>query len=369
MSFKLLAKCPDSSARAGLLQTARGEIETPVFMPVGTRGTVKGVLPKDLEVLGAQIILGNTYHLFTRPGIEVIANAGGLHNFCGWDKPILTDSGGFQVFSLAKLRKIREDGVEFSSHIDGTRFFMGPNESMQIQKVLGSDIAMAFDDCTPYPCSFEDASKSLETTLKWERISRDYKMGDGQKVFGIVQGSVYRELRERSVKELIDMDFDSYAIGGLSVGEPEESMFECISWTAPLLPENKARYLMGSGTPAQIVRAVSLGIDMFDCVIPTRIARHGSAYLSDGTDIPIKAAKYAKDISPIDPGCLCYACSKFSRSYIRHLLNVGEMLGVILLSIHNLHCYLELMRRIRAAILEGDFANFASSFLGSKRIL
>lgn len=363
MSFEFRAKCPNTHARLGLISTPHGAIETPVFMPVGTRATVKAMTPLELENLGAEIILGNTYHLFTRPGIEIIKNAGGLHKFCGWRHPILTDSGGFQVFSLVKLRKIRAHGVEFSSHIDGTRFFIGPRESMHIQKELGSDIAMAFDDCTPYPCSFREASESLDRTLAWEKESRDFNMNPGQKVFGIVQGSLFRELREKCLDELLEMDFDGYALGGLSVGEPEELMFECISWMSPSMPSTKPRYLMGAGTPKQIVKAVSLGIDMFDCVLPTRMARHGSAYIENGKDIPVKAARYARDLSPIDPNCNCYACSNFSKSYIRHLLNVGEMLGIRLLTIHNLHHYLTLMKNIRNAIATGSFADFAKKFL------
>ncbi len=360
--FTLLKKCSGTAARLGEIKTTRGSVFTPVFMPVGTRGTVKAMTPLELEELGAQIILGNTYHLFTRPGTEIIKEGGGLHKFCGWKGPMLTDSGGFQVFSLVKLRKIREDGVEFSSHIDGTRFFIGPSESMQIQKDLGADITMAFDDCTPYPCSLEDARKSLETTLKWEKSSREYGMNPGQQLFGIMQGSVYRELREKCVNELLKLDFDGYAIGGLSVGEPESIMYECVNWTTSMLPENKARYLMGSGTPKQIVKSVSLGIDMFDCVLPTRMARHGNAYIGFGEDIPVKAARYSRDQGPVDPDCECYTCKNFTRSYIRHLLNVGEILGIRLLTIHNLHYYLNLMSKIRSSIADGTFAEFAEKF-------
>jgi queuine tRNA-ribosyltransferase len=363
MFFELKNKCSETKARSGILRTSRGDVETPVFMPVGTRATVKTVTPLELEELGAQIMLANTYHLLIRPGIDVIKNAGGLHKFCGWHKPILTDSGGFQVFSLAKIRKIRKDGVEFSSHIDGSRIFLGPKESIGLQKELGVDIIMAFDECAPYPCSYDDALKSLNITTEWEKVSRDFPIGDDQKIFGIVQGSTFRELREKSASELVSLGFDGYAIGGLSVGEPEDIMFECIRWTEPLLPKTKPRYLMGSGMPKQIVKAVAEGIDMFDCVLPTRLARHGTAFINNGEDIPVKAARYYKDTSPIDENCACYACKNFSKSYIRHLLNVGEMLGIRLLTIHNLHFYFNLMSEIRKQIQKGTFANFAANYL------
>ncbi len=362
MSFTLLKNCPDSRARRGVVSTPHGEINTPVFMPVGTRGSVKAMSPDEVEDLGAEVILGNTYHLFLKPGLDIIEGAGGLHKFSGWDRPILTDSGGFQVFSLASLRKIERDGVRFASHIDGSRFFLGPKESMHIQRVLGSDIVMAFDECTPYPCEHKDAEKSLELTTRWESVSRDQTLNPGQQLFGIVQGSMYQDLRERSAKELVALDFDGYAIGGLSVGEPEANMFECIDWVEPHLPQDKPRYLMGVGTPKQLVEAVARGIDMFDCVIPTRLARHGSAFMSDGTTLPIKAGRFSSDFSPIDSECSCYACSKFSRAYIRHLLNVGEILGIRLLTIHNLHYYINLMRSIRAAIENGTFAELRAKF-------
>ena len=353
--FTVLKKCANSSARSGVLRTSHGDIQTPVFMPVGTRGTVKAMTPAELKELGADIILGNTYHLFLKPGTEIIKEAGGLHSFAAWDRPLLTDSGGYQVFSLAKLRKIKEDGVEFVSHIDGSRFFLGPKESIKIQRELGSDIVMAFDECTPYPCSYKDAEKSLAVTTKWEAMSREQPLDSEQKMFGIVQGSVYRELREKSAKELIKLDFDGYAIGGLSVGEPEEEMLKCVEWVCPLLPEDKPHYLMGVGMPNQIVKAVARGIDMFDCVLPTRLARHGSAFVGKGETIPVKAGRYSKDFTPVDPGCTCYCCQNFTKAYIRHLLNVGEILGLRLLSIHNLHYYLNLMRNIRQAIEKGTF--------------
>ncbi len=358
--FEITAR--SGNARRGKLHTARGSVETPVFMPVGTRGTVKAMTPREVrDDLGAQIILGNTYHLFLRPGMEIMEKAGGLHAFSNWDRAILTDSGGFQVFSLAQLRKITPDGVWFSSHIDGTRFFLGPVESMRIQRILKSDICMAFDECTPFPCTLKQAEKSLETTLRWERMSFEQPRADGQLRFGIVQGSVYPELRIHSARELAGMDFDGYSIGGLSVGEPEDVMFDIIARTAPEMPEEKPRYLMGAGTPFQIVEAVARGIDMFDCVMPTRLGRHGSAFVGADT-IPVKAGRYAEDFSPMDPDCDCYACRNFTRAYIRHLFNVGEILGVRLVTWHNLHYYLNLMRRIRTAIEENRFEAFRRDF-------
>jgi queuine tRNA-ribosyltransferase len=355
MSFKVVKKSSNSSARAGVLETAHGSIETPVFMPVGTRASVKAMSPLELEELGTQIILGNTYHLLLKPGHDIIRDAGGLHGFASWKHPILTDSGGYQVFSLSKLRKMKQDGVEFVSHIDGSRFFLGPVESIKVQKSLNSDIVMAFDECTPYPCSYEDAEKSLGITTRWERMSREQPLNDGQKMFGIVQGSTYKDLRIKSAKSLMDIGFDGYAIGGLSVGEPEHEMMECVEWVAPVLPEDKPRYLMGVGLPRQIAKAVARGIDMFDCVIPTRLARHGSAFISGGETIPVKAGRFSRDYTAVDPECSCYCCKNFSKSYIRHLLNVGEILGIRLLTIHNLHYYLNLMRNIRQAIIDDCF--------------
>ena len=360
--FDLLKRDPSSRARRGVLHTRRGDIQTPVFMPVGTRGSVKAVAPKELDEMGAQIILGNTYHLFLRPGLDIIRAAGGLHQFFSYDKPILTDSGGFQVFSLATLRKITPDGVKFASHIDGSRFFLGPVESMMIQRTLDSDIVMAFDECTPYPATPEQALKSLEITTRWETMSREQPLNDGQLRFGIVQGSVYPDLREKSAKAITALDFDGYAIGGVSVGETEEEMFRAVDAAEPFLPEDKARYLMGVGTPKQIVEDVARGIDMFDCVLPTRLGRHGGAFVGKGETLSIKAGKYSKDFSPIDPECNCYACRNFSRAYIRHLMNVGEILGMQLLSIHNLHYYLNLAQQIRDAIDSGTFAEFRDAW-------
>ncbi|MEG2076259.1 MAG: tRNA guanosine(34) transglycosylase Tgt, partial [Victivallaceae bacterium] len=278
------------------------------------------------------IILGNTYRLFLRPGLDIIGQAGGLHKFMGWNHPILTDSGGFQVFSLAQLRKIEADGVRFASHLDGSRFFLGPKESMHIQRVLGSDIVMAFDECTPYPATYEQALNSLEITTRWERMSREQPLNEGQLRFGIVQGSMFQDLRQRAAREIVDIGFDGYAIGGVSVGEPEEKIYQVLDWTPCCLPEDKPRYLMGVGTPMQIVEAVSRGVDMFDCVMPTRLGRHGSAFVANGGTMPVKAGRYAKDFRPIDENCDCYVCKNFSRAYIRHLFNVGEVLAVRLVT-------------------------------------
>ena len=361
-NFELLCQDPASGARLGRLTTAHGVVNTPVFMPVGTRATVKAMSPRELEELNVQIILGNTYHLFLRPGPELIEKAGGLHQFEDWRHPILTDSGGFQVFSLSNLRKMKPDGVEFASHIDGTRFFLGPRESMAIQRALGSDIVMSFDECTPYPCKYEDAAKSLDVTLRWELMSREQKLKDHQQLFGIVQGSTYRDLRERSAKELVKIGFDGYSIGGLSVGESEETMFECLEWVTPLLPKDKPRYLMGVGTSKQIYEGVRRGVDMFDCVMPTRLARHGSAFVRGGKTIPVKAGKYREDFTPVDPGCSCYCCTHFTKAYVRHLMNVNEILGIRLITLHNIHYFMDLTKRIREHIAAGTLNDMASEF-------
>ncbi len=358
MSFKVLKKCPDTAARRGVLITGHGEINTPVFMPVGTRASVKAMSPEELVNLNAEVILGNTYHLFLKPGMDIMAKAGGLHKFMGWNRPILTDSGGFQVFSLSSLRRITEKGVHFASHIDGSRFFLGPEESMAIQRTLGSDIVMAFDECTPYPADYKTAEKSMRQTTRWEAVSRGRKLQDGQQLFAIVQGSMYRDLREESAKSLVDIDFEGYAIGGLSVGEPEDMMFAVLDWTMPYLPEDKPHYLMGVGTPKQLVEAVARGVDMFDCVLPTRLARHGSAYISDGTTIPVKAGRYREDFTPVDEKCDCYCCRNFTKAYVRHLLNVGEILGMRLLTMHNLYYFINFMRKIRESLENGTFAEF-----------
>lgn len=360
--FEVIATSPGSQARRGRLRTRRGVVETPVFMPVGTRGGVKAMEPRELEELGARIILGNTYHLFLRPGMEIMAKAGGLHRFSGWENSILTDSGGFQVFSLNNLRKVEPDGVRFASHIDGTRFFLGPKESMAIQRTLDSDIVMAFDECTPYPATFEEAERSLELTSRWEGMSREQPLNDGQLRFGIVQGSVYDELRKRSAREITALDFDGYAIGGVSVGESEELMLKAIDAAAPELPRDKARYLMGVGTPRQIVEAVARGVDMFDCVMPTRLGRHGSVFVSGGGTIPIKASKYREDFTPIDENCSCHVCRHYTKAYIRHMFNVGEIQAIRMATYHNLFYFLDLMRRIRSHIEAGTFEEFRKNF-------
>ncbi len=366
--FSIEAKDEDSSARAAVLKTPHGPVLTPAFMPVGTQGTVKSLHPDELVALGAQIVLGNTYHLFLRPGMEVIAAMGGLHGFSRWERPILTDSGGYQVFSLAKLRKITEQGVRFQSHHDGSACFIGPEESMEIQATLGSDIAMAFDECPPYPCERSYAEESLELTLRWARRCRSWvdanqpvTGGGRQQHFGIVQGSVYAELRERSAKELQEIGFDGYAVGGVSVGEPEDEMFRAIENSVPFLPEGMPRYAMGLGTPAQILQMVSRGVDMFDCVMPTRLARHGTAMTLDGM-INLKNQKFEMDASPLD-SVTHPLCEGFSRGYIRHLIKAKEILGMRLISLHNLHFYLSLLEQARAAILHGDFSSFRDTFI------
>lgn len=370
MSFTLLSTDPNSKARRGRLETAHGVVETPIFMPVGTQGSVKGVSPRELTELGAQIILGNTYHLNLRPGMEVIGDFGSLHQFSGWHGPILTDSGGFQVFSLSKLRKITEKGVEFRSHLDGSKMFLGPEESMSIQATLGSDIAMLFDECPPYPCDEAYSRKSLELTLRWGKRCKDWIVqhepktdnGGRQLHFGIVQGSIYADQREYCAKALVDLELDGYAIGGVSVGEPEKEMLRAIENAEPFLPENKPRYAMGLGTPPQLVEMVARGVDMFDCVIPTRLARHGSAFTGTGT-MNLKNERFRLDHGPIEEGCECHACQHFSRAYIRHLFRAGEILGLRLIGLHNLHFFLNLMRQIRASLEDGNFATFRAAFL------
>ncbi len=348
-------------ARAGRLVTRRGVVETPVFMPVGTQATVKAMTPVELREVHAQIILGNTYHLHVRPGETLIRDLGGLHRFMGWDGPILTDSGGFQVFSLAKLRRITEEGVHFQNHHDGTPTFIGPERSMEIQRDLGSDIVMLFDECPPHPCSHEDAAKSLELTLRWARRCRawwDAQPAQGRPlVFGIVQGSGYPDLRQRAAEALVEIGFDGYAIGGVSVGEPEPEMFAAVEAAEPHLPVDHARYAMGLGTPKQMVELIARGVDMMDCVLPTRLARNGTAFTGEGT-LNLKNAPFARDERPIEPGCTCYACTNFARAYIRHLVKAEEILGLRLVSIHNLHFYVGLARRARAAILDGTFDEF-----------
>lgn len=362
IEFELIKEAKDCKARLGKLYTPHGIIETPVFMPVGTRATVKAMTPEEVKALGAQIILSNTYHLYLRPGHELIKEVGGLHKFMNWHGPILTDSGGFQVFSLGELRKIKEEGVEFKSHIDGSNHFISPEKAIEIQNALGSDIMMCFDECTPYPCSYEYAKASMERTTRWAKRCKEFhKDWDKQGLFGIVQGSVYRDLREKSAEDLVNMDFSGYAVGGLSVGEPKELMCEVLDYTVPLLPKNKPRYLMGVGTPDYLFEAVIRGIDMADCVLPTRIARNGTVLTSRGK-LVIRNAKYAKDFSKLDPECDCYTCTNYSRAYIRHLFNVNEILGARLATIHNLHFLIKLMDNIRQAIKEDRLMEYKDEF-------
>jgi queuine tRNA-ribosyltransferase len=367
MSFELLKTDASSRARRGRLTTRHGIVETPIFMPVGTQGTVKAMTPDELSSVGAQIILGNTYHLFLRPGLEVIKHFGGLHRFMSWNGPILTDSGGFQVFSLSKLRRITEEGVHFNSHIDGLPCFLSPEICMEIQRILGSDVAMAFDECPPYPCEFEYASASLERTLRWAQRCRTWITGqtNGSRplLFGIVQGATYRPLREKSALALTGMEFDGYAIGGVSVGEPEREMMRAIEFSEPFLPPDRPRYAMGLGTPPQIVEMVARGVDMFDCVLPTRLARNGTAFTEVGT-LNLKNNPYRLDEGPIEAECTCLTCRTFTRGYIRHLIKAEEILGLRLITTHNLHFYMNLMRRIREAIEGGTFATFRERFVG-----
>lgn len=368
MSFELIATDSSTKARRGRLTTPHGTIETPVFMPVGTQGSVKTLHPDELVQLDAEIILGNTYHLWLRPGEEIIRDLGGLHGFTSWDRPILTDSGGFQVWSLAKLRKISEEGVRFQNHLDGASMLLSPEKSMEIQAALGSDIAMLFDECPPYPCDRAYAEKSTSLTTRWAQRCKDWVeaaqpySGEGlQQHFGIVQGSIYADLREQSARELADLDLDGYAIGGVSVGEPEKEMFRAIDNAEPFLPADKPRYAMGLGTPPQMLEMIGRGVDMFDCVHPTRSARHGLAFTADGP-IHIKNAEFKRDGRPLEPDCHPHV-ARFSRAYLRHLFKAGEILALRLLSFHNLDFYLRLMRRARAAVEAGEFATFKEDFV------
>ncbi len=357
MDFKIVFGDSRTKARLGEISTAHGTVETPVFMDVGTLGTVKSLEPRDLSECRAQVILGNTYHLLLRPGPEVLAAAGGLHKFMGWDGPILTDSGGFQVFSLAKMRKLTPGGCEFQSHLDGRRIFLGPAESMEMQRIIGSDIAMVFDECLPYPCDRDRAEKSVAQTIEWARASKAAPHAENQAVFGIVQGGVYDDLRRHCAEELVKIGFDGYAIGGVSVGEPEHCMYQAVDASVPFLPEDKPRYVMGLGVMHQMAECVARGVDMFDCVLPTRIARHGTAITSKG-NVAIKAAKWEKDFSPVEEGCDCYCCRNFSRAYVRHLLHNREILGLRLLTIHNVRFLNRFMEDMRAHIKAGDFTEW-----------
>jgi len=362
--FELLKTDGQTKARLGRLTTAHGVVDTPVFMPVGTQASVKALDPRELLETGTQIILGNTYHLNIRPGLEIIRAAGGLHKFMSWAGPILTDSGGFQVFSLAKIRKIQAHGVEFRSHLDGTLLFLGPKEAMEIQRTLGSDIAMVFDDCPPHTSTPRELRAAVDRTIRWARECREQPRGDGQLVFGIAQGAANAALREECVKALVALEFDGYAIGGVSVGEPEPEMMKAIEITEPWLPANRPRYAMGLGTPAQLVELVARGVDMFDCVLPTRVARNGTAFTRKGST-SIKAGSNKSNFGPIEEGCECYACRHFTRAYLRHLLNVEEILGLRMLSVHNSHMFLKLMADVRRTIADGTFAEFRRDFVAN----
>ncbi|MCX7186399.1 MAG: tRNA guanosine(34) transglycosylase Tgt [Methylophilaceae bacterium] len=355
----------DGLARRGTVSLIHGDVQTPAFMPVGTYGTVKAMSPLELKEINAHIVLGNTFHLWLRPGLDVIAAHGGLHKFMGWDGPILTDSGGFQVWSLGALRKITEEGVKFRSPINGDSCFLTPEESMRIQKVLNSDIVMIFDECTPYPASHSEANDSMQLSLRWARRSKDAHAGNENALFGIIQGGMFEDLRDISLAGLTNIDFDGYAIGGLSVGEPKEDMLRILAHTAPKMPQNKPRYLMGVGTPEDLVAAVSQGIDMFDCVMPTRNARNGWLFTQYG-DIKIKNAGYKSDTQPLDADCGCYTCSNFSRAYLHHLHKVGEILGARLNTIHNLHYYQELMAGMRSSIEADAFEAFKLEFAAKR---
>ncbi|MGB1009389.1 MAG: tRNA guanosine(34) transglycosylase Tgt [Thiolinea sp.] len=359
LQFKLLTT--EGIARRGQLTFPRGEVQTPAFMPVGTYGTVKAMTPEELKGIGAQIILGNTFHLMLRPGTDIIRTHGDLHDFMHWDKPILTDSGGFQVFSLAEMRKISEEGVQFQSPVDGSRHLMTPESSMQVQRDLGSDIVMIFDECTPYPATYDEARESMQRSVRWAARSKTAHEGNVSALFGIVQGGMYNDLRLESAQQLMDIGFDGYAVGGLSVGEPKDERDAVLEATTPVLPKDKPRYLMGVGKPEDIVEGVRRGIDMFDCVIPTRNARNGFIFTRYGT-LKIRNAKHQHDTSPIDEQCGCYTCQNYSRSYLRHLDKCGEILGARLNTIHNLYYYQELMQGIRAALDEGRFAAFVDDF-------
>ena len=361
--YELLHECKQTGARRGRIHTPHGIIETPVFMPVGTQATVKSLTPEELkEEVNAQIILSNTYHLYLRPGHELVKEAGGLHKFMNWDRAILTDSGGFQVFSLGDLRKITEEGVEFKSHLDGSRHFLSPEKVMEIENALGADIIMAFDECVEYPAEYDYTKQSMERTTRWaKRCKEAHKNTENQALFGIVQGGMYKDLREKSAKDLVDLNFPGYAVGGLSVGEPTELMCDILEFTTAFLPKDKPRYLMGVGSPDYLIEAVLRGIDMCDCVLPTRIARNGTAMTSNGK-VVVRNATYERDFTPLDSECDCYTCKNYSRAYIRHLIKANEILGVRLLSIHNLRFLTKLMERVRIEIENDNLLNFKNEF-------
>jgi queuine tRNA-ribosyltransferase len=385
--FEIIDRDKSTKARVGRLKTRHGTIETPAFMPVGTQGTVKAVSSRELRELNTQVVLGNTYHLFVRPGLEVIRHFGGLHRFMSWNGPILTDSGGYQIFSLAKLRKITEEGVQFQNHVDGTPAFVSPEIAMEIQATLGADIAMVLDECPPWPCEYEYAARSMEMTTRWARRCKVWREENAQRptpnaqrptgeaqatnpqpstlnplLFGIVQGATFPELRRQSAQAAVEIGFDGYAIGGVSVGEPEEEMMRAVESSEPFLPEDKPRYAMGLGTPPQLLELIARGMDIFDCVLPTRLARNGTAFTAAGT-LNLKNAEFARDKDPIEPGCTCPACLGYARGYIRHLVKAEEILGLRLITLHNLHFYLNLMRQARNAIENGTFNELRLNFL------
>ena len=390
--FELITQDRQTKARRGRITTADGVINTPAFIPVGTQGSVKAVSPRELRELDAQIVLGNTYHLFVRPGLDVIKHFGGLHKFMNWNGPILTDSGGYQIFSLAKLRKLAEEGVYFQNHIDGTPTFISPEIAMEIQTTLGSDIAMVLDECAPYPCDYDYAARSAEMTARWAKRCREWKDQNAQHptpnaqsrtggaelsairnpqsaikrqlLFGIVQGATFEDLRRSSAQAIVDLDFDGYAIGGVSVGEPEQEMIRAVESAEPCLPKQKPRYAMGLGTPPQLLEMIARGMDMFDCVLPTRLARNGTAFTASGT-INLKNAEFALDKNPIKENCACPTCREFARGYVRHLIKAEEILGLRLITLHNLYFYLDLMRRARAAIENGTFNEFRKRFVSN----
>ena len=366
VTYELIKECSRSGARLGKLHTPHGTFDTPMFMPVGTQATVKTLAPEELYAMGSQVILSNTYHLFLRPGHELVKKAGGLHNFMRYDRGMLTDSGGFQVFSLGAMRKIKEEGVTFRSHIDGSKKFLSPEIATEVQEALGADIAMAFDECIPYPADFDYAKESTLRTTRWAKRCLDIHTREDQSMFGIVQGGMYPELRKMSADQLTEMDFAGYGIGGLSVGEPKPLMYDILNQTTEHMPKNKARYLMGVGTPDCIVEAVNLGVDMFDCVFPTRVARNGTAMIPEGR-LVVRNAAYAEDFRPIDKRCGCYTCRNFSRAYIRHLFKAEELFALRLLTIHNLHFLLDFTKQIRSAIASDTFPELRERFLENYR--
>jgi queuine tRNA-ribosyltransferase len=366
--YTLIHQDAHSKARLGRLSTASGDIDTPAFMPVGTQATVKTLAPQDLHDCGAQVMLSNAYHLFLRPGLEIIKKAGGLHNFMGWNKPILTDSGGYQIFSLAMLRKVTSRGVDFQSHLDGFRHFLTPEDVCGIQRDLGSDIVMPLDECVHYPCEKDYAAVAMDRTINWAQRSIEASQeirkqgGKRQLLFGIVQGATYEDLRIECAQRMAGMDFDGFAIGGLSVGEPKDLMYSMAAFSIAHIPEHKARYLMGVGLPEDLLEAVDRGVDMFDCVAPTRYGRNGTAFTSTGKMI-VRNATYAQDFGPLDAACSCYTCKNFTRAYLRHLFNAEELLGHRLVSLHNIHFYLEIMRNLRHAIAQDKYSDFKKEFL------